>query len=395
MQNFAPGRSAKVAHASLLSAVKTMDQAKQNAVLWFGDILQRRLYLELGYSSINQYAQQSLGFSKTRTGDFLQMCKRLDRLPEVKKELADGRLGYTKAREITKVADEKNQDQWLDLARNKSRRELEKEVKRARQAAADQGKKQPSLLPEVPAQPAAVPPIRISFELNPEQLARYEALWEQLHKLGCASGDKVEVLLQALASYAAEKAPRGARVAAVSTNEINETDSAGARYAELDNTPNGGSEGAISRGHRPLFQIHIHQCPDCAKASITTSRGEQPISATDLERARCDARIIEPDKPAKSLIPPATRRLVLARDRHRCQMPGCNHTRFLEIHHIRPRARGGTHDPDNLITLCSACHRRAHQGDPIPELVREIPPRYRTNCPPAGQGAGFAISRTR
>ena len=89
MQVFTPGRPANVAHCALLDSVKTMDKAKQNAVLWFGEILQRRLYLELGYSSINQYAQQALGFSKTRTGDFLQMCKRLDRLPQVKNELAD------------------------------------------------------------------------------------------------------------------------------------------------------------------------------------------------------------------------------------------------------------------------------------------------------------------
>lgn len=41
--------------------------------------------------------------------------------------------------------------------------------------------------------------------------------------------------------------------------------------------------------------------------------------------------------------------------------PGCGRTRFLEVHHLRPRSRGGSNDPDNLVTLCSTCHRHAHE----------------------------------
>ncbi|MBU2502866.1 HNH endonuclease, partial [bacterium] len=32
--------------------------------------------------------------------------------------------------------------------------------------------------------------------------------------------------------------------------------------------------------------------------------------------------------------------------------------------HVLPRARGGTNRPDNLITLCSACHRHIHDKGP-------------------------------
>ncbi|MFN2371472.1 MAG: HNH endonuclease, partial [Candidatus Krumholzibacteriia bacterium] len=60
-------------------------------------------------------------------------------------------------------------------------------------------------------------------------------------------------------------------------------------------------------------------------------------------------------------IPPSIRREVLARDRHRCQGPGCSRTRFLEVHHRTPRARGGTHEPANLVTLCASCHRLFHE----------------------------------
>ncbi|SDS81323.1 HNH endonuclease [Corynebacterium timonense] len=42
--------------------------------------------------------------------------------------------------------------------------------------------------------------------------------------------------------------------------------------------------------------------------------------------------------------------------RHQCAMPGCSHTRFIEMHHVRDWADGGPTDLDNLLPLCSACH---------------------------------------
>ena len=70
MSAFRPGQSARVAHSSLKAAVRAMESAQNCAVLWFSEIMQRGLYRDLGFSSINQYAQQELGWSRTRTTDF-------------------------------------------------------------------------------------------------------------------------------------------------------------------------------------------------------------------------------------------------------------------------------------------------------------------------------------
>jgi hypothetical protein len=43
-------------------------------------------------------------------------------------------------------------------------------------------------------------------------------------------------------------------------------------------------------------------------------------------------------------MPPAVRRAVLARDQHRCRVPGCTHVTFLDIHHVVPRSEGGSND---------------------------------------------------
>ena len=49
---------------------------------------------------------------------------------------------------------------------------------------------------------------------------------------------------------------------------------------------------------------------------------------------------------------------VLKRDGWRCQQ--CGSSKDLQIHHIQPRSRMGSDIEENLITLCSRCHRRAH-----------------------------------
>ena len=128
--------------------------------------------------------------------------------------MASGKLGYTKAREVVKVADRQNEKQWLEVARDESRRELEREVKRAKRAAVDQAKGQASLLPEPQARPVAVSS-KVRLEMSAGQLARYEALWEQIRKRGGVPSDQVEALLSVMAGFLEadpELPPRGVLV---------------------------------------------------------------------------------------------------------------------------------------------------------------------------------------
>ena len=102
--SYIPDQPAAKVHASLQRSLAVMDDAHQCAVLWFGEVMTRRLFRDLGHSSINQYAIQELGFSKSRTDDFVRLGRQLDKLPAVREAIAGGELGYTKAREIVSVA---------------------------------------------------------------------------------------------------------------------------------------------------------------------------------------------------------------------------------------------------------------------------------------------------
>lgn len=55
----------------------------------------------------------------------------------------------------------------------------------------------------------------------------------------------------------------------------------------------------------------------------------------------------------------ALRLSVMKRDGWRCQQ--CGTREHLEVHHVGFRSRSGSDVPDNLLTLCSSCHRGVHE----------------------------------
>jgi hypothetical protein len=125
--------------------------------------------------------------------------------------------------------------------------------------------------------------------------------------------------------------------------------------------------GPKDEGRAP-YQVALTVCEQCRR-TWQQGRGEQvEVEAEVAERAACDAQHVnthvgngEATK-ASQTIPPSVRRLVVRRDGGRCRVPGCRHTGWLEVHHVRLRSEGGLHDPDILILLCGAHHRLLHRG---------------------------------
>ncbi|MCK9996906.1 MAG: HNH endonuclease, partial [Candidatus Krumholzibacteria bacterium] len=106
---------------------------------------------------------------------------------------------------------------------------------------------------------------------------------------------------------------------------------------------------------------HVHENAATGRMTVQTDAGERELSRAESERMRCDAAVCEQGGRNTTTIPPRIRREVLTRDKHCCQAPGCHRTRFLEIHHIKPRSQGGSNQAENLVTLCASCHRLWHE----------------------------------
>ena len=330
MPAFVTGLPAAEVHSRLKDALVELQRAEKNALLWFSEIARRKLFRELGYSSLQMYATEALGFSQNKTRQFIRLAGVMEELPVLRKSVARGDLPWTKAREVAKVATARTEERWVAEARRSSNRELEKKVKRAKvrrnngQQALDMGKQE-----EVEV------PVTVNLRFSPEQFARWEAMLEKIRKQG-QSDSREELVLAALL-----EASNGAGV------------------------PRGTATSP--------YQVVIYQCGTCKRAHVATSRGEQQLSKAALEAALCDAQVLEPGKRNSSTIPPAKRKQALARAKHRCQMPGCNHRHFLEVHHRVPRERGGGNDPDNLVVLCSGCHRLLHERPGREGLLASAP----------------------
>ncbi|MGA9275328.1 HNH endonuclease [Ilumatobacter sp.] len=117
---------------------------------------------------------------------------------------------------------------------------------------------------------------------------------------------------------------------------------------------------------RNRYRVNLHLNLD---ATVRTDHGDV-LSDSIARLLTCDGAI-DPIHVKNAIpisvgrtqrtIPDRTRRSILHRDQHHCQVPGCNTTRRLEIHHIQHWADGGRTDTANLITLCARHHRMHHK----------------------------------
>jgi hypothetical protein len=94
-----------------------------------------------------------------------------------------------------------------------------------------------------------------------------------------------------------------------------------------------------------------------------------PLSPETARRLACDGSVVEllerDGEPLalgrkRRTVSPALRRALTTRDRG-CRFPGCDSTRFVEVHHVEHWARGGETSLANLILLCRRHHRVLHE----------------------------------
>jgi hypothetical protein len=285
LPEFTPGQPAGAVDAALRQALAVADQAHRCAVLWFAEVQRRELYRVLGHASLELYAVHRLGFSRNRFWQFKRLADDLDRLPSLREAVADGRVGWTKAQQVARVATSQTEAAWVERAGQCGRRELAAavtaEVARVRGVAREvargvthgeapgmcagstacfnDGAGQLALGLGAPvagtatsgtvttaapstSMPDTAIPATVALRADALQVARFEALVERARKQGRvpAQAGRMELVLAALERL-------------------------------VDGTSDDGGEEA-HRARRAPVQIVVHQCPDCAAATVTTAR---------------------------------------------------------------------------------------------------------------------------
>src|SRR5688500_6291882 len=302
------------------AALRRLSALRRRSDYHLGIGLRRAFLIEAhrvgGFGSFHEYAERLFDLNGRQAEERLRVALRLEELPSMSDALANGRLGWSAVRELTRVATEQNEQTWIDAARDRTVREVERMVS---------GRKLGEL-PDGPSRPEAEKH-RVTVELS---ASTYALLQEARRALVRETGGSIDD-----EQLFAEMARRVL--------------------------------GEPAEGHSG-YRIAITTCDRCKHATQQAGGESVTIDEAALEAASCDAqhvgRVHDPNAPTRATeqIPPRTRRAVLARHEHRCGVPGCRSSAFLHIHHIDLRSEGGDHDPQRLLPLCGTHHTLTHEG---------------------------------
>ncbi len=352
-------------HNNFRQSVRTLKKSLLRSIYFLRLIRDGKIHKRLGYSSILDYAAAEADLSPRQCKAFLALGKRLNELPRISADLENGQLSWRQAEEISRVATRETERVWIETARAHSLRELETRVrteKRLRPGGdpkrvisaddhgssldkTDDSKEMRPPTPAAPMTPARLPTLRpainvgpplpadsrhhMTFRFTTEQLAFWEA-WLAEARRQDATATKETLMCRSL--------------------------------------------GRSEHEHEWRLRTVLLTCPACSTARIPTSRGDVLAPKPLIERADCMGEIQDPNGRVTRRVSRRLVRRVFARDGHRCRAAGCRHTRHLEVHHVIPVSRNGATSLDNLVTLCSACHRRLHEGERILEAQLDRAP---------------------
>jgi hypothetical protein len=319
MASVTNGETWRVLHQRLCGISKRRAALDAEEARCLREAVAVRLWRRLGYVHLNEYLERELGYAPQAGTERIRVALALAQLPRIEASLGEGALSFSAVRELTRVVTVDTEQAWLDAAHGKNLRQIEAMVS---------GKK-PGDRPEDPARPELVNRI-LRLELSPAAFALFrqvQAVMADEH------GGRLDdsALIETLCRHALE----------------------------------GGADSG-----RPAHQIAFTVCASCRRGWQNGAGREIEVSPEVLDRARCDAELIgslEASEPARvtSTITPRLRRQVLARDHHRCTVPGCRAARNLDVHHIQFRSDGGGNELSNLLTVCSGHHALLHAGQLI------------------------------
>jgi hypothetical protein len=320
-----------------------MNAAVGKLVELIGEVLETGAWEGAGIRSASQWVAWKCGVSQTRARRLVAMARRLGELPETKAAMEAGELGEDQVAVICRHAPAGIDGQAAELARSATVTQL--------------GRVLGSYVFEEPKTPD-VPPAEVVEERRWVSFGHDdEGSWTLSARLPADEGALVERALMAARDelFRAGEHEPGARPTA---SDVSWAD---ALVAAADK-----SLGGASRPHhdRHLVQLHV-------EAGTGGHLHLGPGLSDGLRRfISCDSRIrpvIEAGGRPVSVgrafrtVPDRTRMVVEERDRG-CRVPGCDHSRWLHIHHLEHWEDGGPSDTANLLALCQRHHRLHHLG---------------------------------
>jgi hypothetical protein len=284
----------------------------------------------------------------------VRVARALENLPKVSTAMACGKLSYSKAREITRVACAENEDYLLEIADHGTAQHVEKLVRAyrrcqeaeelSREARQQQNR---SVSWRYDDDGSVVLNCRLPAEAGARVVKAIELALEE-----------IPIAKDVPAGTSAERMPFSARRA-----------DALALVAESF-LVHGAMEAPGADRHQIVVHIAAETLRD-RKAGCCEFEHGPSMAAETARRLACDASIVnlienddgEPlnvGRRTRTISAPL-RRVLNARDKG-CRFPGCCNTRYIDAHHVEHWANGGETKPSNLVSLCRFHHHAVHEG---------------------------------
>ncbi|XOV89777.1 MAG: DUF222 domain-containing protein [Pseudomonadota bacterium] len=296
------------------------------------------------FNNCAEWLNMKCGITLATGREKVRVATALYDLPKCSKAFAEGRLSYSKARALTRVANPLNEQELLDYALPRTASQVEEYCRQLRNA--DRRASTPDAQRAYASRYLSCTDngdgtLSINIEL-PKEMADLVMKAIEVAAADCPPPVQAE---HDNASFFAHQADALVRVA----------------HEYLA----GGAGKVLSTADNYQVMVHVDEL------ALRDMGGKSDLPVESVRRICCDASITEvtEDNAGNPLatgrkhrvVPPALKRALLARDRH-CQFPGCSHEKWLDAHHVMHWADGGETSLANTMLLCSRHHRLLHEG---------------------------------
>jgi hypothetical protein len=349
------------AHQSqLLAAVAELDK--------------RRAWRVDGATSMVAWLVQRCGVSAATAREWVTAAAKLPSLPKIADALSQGKLSFDQVKPLVEVAEPDTDERLAEEATHWSA----KQVRELAQAARDQSDQR-------------------ATGFYARRFLRFDDRRRTL--TGMLPEDQYVVVKSSLIARASRqdrtRKPFEQRMADALVT-VCQSDAVG------NPGPPGNGSGTIQAGgarrNRPTVVVH---------ADLTFLAGAEgsaeldvmgPVSREVARRLACDAKVLVSADGAdgRSLNlgrtrrdPSDAQRVEIRRRDKGCRFPGCSHTEFTDVHHVRHWVDGGPTDIENLVELCDQHHRCVHEmgwkisGNANGELAFQSPTGRRSASSPS------------
>jgi 5-methylcytosine-specific restriction endonuclease McrA len=299
----------KSIHQTALEVASRFRQSEFDLIEIIQQADQHRVHYSLGYSSLFKYVTDGLKLSEEIAYIFINVARKAREVPALKEEIKRGAITVSKAKRICSVINASNQNRWLELAKNSSKRELEKQV-------------------------AAASP-RDAVRDKMDYVHESNEVKERARILSLGDGTATRVQLQVGIS---EKLMIELRR---NQDLLSQKMKRPASLEEL---------------FQAMAQLYRERHDPVRKAERQKIKGKLPVVSSDRLASPVAGR-----RPLKA----GTRHHLMLKHSGQCSHHDssgqrCSQRRHLEIHHIKPLSEGGTDALDNLTLLCFGHHRGLH-----------------------------------